>query len=171
MRSLLALRIHTGPGVLDERRSFTQPSVVHDRYCNHTTSAVVGGEQALAGFVHCDVAGSGAARGDRVQDRELAGRGLDRITGQAATRLAFVIWGLVRRVKKFAVRMQREKRRVDGLGSKCKRAQLARRCIQPADVDPLAVLARIGADVYQVLARPGALLCARTAGNKEGECA
>src|ERR1700728_1729482 len=90
MRTFLALGIRSMPGVLYKSCRFAQFSAFeYGEYRNATTS-VVGDQHILSGPVDDDVAGVGAARGNLVDERQLAGSA---VNGKCADSSA--VWSLV----------------------------------------------------------------------------
>jgi len=143
VRAALALAVGARAGVLHGGRGFAQLSVILHRIGGRAAVVVVGHEQPLAGLVERHVARAGALGGNLVQQGQLPGGGVDRKSTHRAVGV------LVGRVEEFLVGVNGQERRVAGLAGQPDLRQLARRRLKAVRVYPLAVLARVGADVNQ----------------------
>ena len=106
VRSFLPLGICAVPRVLHEGRGFAQFSVWHHWEGCDAAACVVRDQHVLSTFVDGDVARIGAARGNLIQEGQLASRAIDGERAHATAVRPFVVLNFIDGVEIFPVGMQ-----------------------------------------------------------------
>lgn len=147
VRAGLALRVHARTDVLNGGGRRPEAAVGADGQGGDAAGAVVGYESAVAGGIHRDVTGAGAARGLLVEQRELAGLSIKGVGADCASALTLSIVHFANRVKEASRWVHCEEAGIPGLGGKLRLSQLAGHSFKSGEVDPLALRTRVGTKV------------------------
>src|ERR1039458_887236 len=108
VRACLALAVDARPDVLNESGGLSYVAVRSNREHSHASAGVVCDQGVLTGVVVCDVAGVGSARGNFVEERQLAGLAIDGEGGYCAAVSAFIVLDFIRGIQEAAAGVDRE---------------------------------------------------------------
>src|SRR5258705_12581588 len=122
VRPFVPFLCYAGTVELNEVSGFPERTVVvHWKAC-YASAIVIRDQSELAGVVQGDVAWSGAARGDLIQQSEFAGFRVDRKSARSTTFLRGEMVDFIYGVEVFAAGMQGEEGRIFGFSRNAQRA-------------------------------------------------
>ena len=148
-RRRLPLGIRSRSGVLHERRGRPQRAVGRQRERGDAAAAVVGHQNVPPRRVHDDVHGPASDRRLLIERREHAGRTIDGERAHRARVLAAEGAHFVGRIQEPLRRVDREIARAWRFGRQLRWTQRAGGHVEARDVNALALLAGVGAEIHE----------------------
>ncbi|MEI2721999.1 MAG: FGGY family carbohydrate kinase [Verrucomicrobiota bacterium] len=154
MRPGLALRVHTGPGVLDGRRRGAEAAVGVDGQNGDAAGSVIGREDAFSFGIHREMTRLAAAGGVPVNQGEFTSLGINCERAHRAISFVLRLGRLPNGVEVAFIWMQGEKTGIPDVSGQFRRGQPARRRVESGNIDALALRAGVGAEKDELLPGP-----------------